>query len=155
MEISASRSARRLTLSACALAVLTAAVPAAEAKPVAAELRVQAEQKTLAPGQNYLTDTTSITTDTREPACGGSGEAKTVEGPSALGLLIDAAGVNRTLRPLGISDKFDFGLLVCSIGASVATDEAFWLYKVNHVAPEVGADQLEIVPDETRLAGDR
>jgi len=144
MEISASRSVRRLTLSACALAVFTASVPVAEAKPAAAELRVQAEQKTLASGQRYLTDTTGITTDTRRPACGGSGKAKTVQGPSALSVLIDAAGVNRTLRPLGISDKFDFGLLVCSIGRSVASDEAFWLYKVNHVAPEVGADQRKI-----------
>ncbi len=144
MKISASRSTRRLTVSACALAVLAAAVPSAEAEPVAAELRVQAEQETLAPGQTYLTDTASIATDTRKPACNGSGEAKTVKGPSALGVLIDAAGVKRSLSPLGISDEFDFGLLVCGIGAALASDEAFWLYKVNHVSPEVGADQLKI-----------
>jgi len=151
MQISDSRTARRLTPSACALAVLVAAVPAAQAKPVGAELRVQGDQKTLASGQTYLTDSTGITTDTREPACGGSGEAKTVAGPSALSLLIDGAGVNRALRPLGISDKFDFGLLVCSIGASVATDQAFWLYKVNHVSPEVGAEQFKIGPGDEVL----
>lgn len=151
MKISASRSTRRLTLSACAVAVLTASVPAAEAKPAAAELRVQAEQKALASGQTYLTDTTAITTDTRKPACGGSGETKTVNGPSALSLLIDAAGVSRTLRPLGISDKFDFGLLVCNIGGSVSSNDAFWLYKVNHVAPEVGADQRSIRPGDEVL----
>ncbi len=144
MEISASRSARRLTLSACAFAVFTAAVPAAEAKPTAAELRVQAEQRPLASGETHLTDTTRIKTDTRKPACGGSGKVKTVQGPTALGLLIDAAGVKRTLRPLGISDKFDFGLLVCGIGGSFASDDAFWLYKVNHVAPEVGGDQFKL-----------
>ena len=144
MKISASRSVRRLTLSACALAALTAAVPVAEAKPAAAELRVQAERKTLTSGQKYLTNTTGITTDTRKPACGGSGKATTVQGPSALSVLIDAAGVKRTLRPLGISDRFDFGLLVCGIGGSVASDDAFWLYKVNHAAPEVGADQRKI-----------
>ena len=143
MKISASRSARRLTVSACAIAAFAAAVPAAEAKPVAAELRVQAEQKTLVSGQTYLTDTTGITTDPSD-SCGGSGEAKTVDGPSALGLLIDAAGVNRALRPLGISDEFDFGLLVCSIGGVESDDTAFWLYKVNHAAPEVGADQRKV-----------
>ncbi len=144
MKISAPSSARRLTLSACVLTALVAAVPAAEAKPAPAELRVQSEQKPLVSGQTYLTDKTSISTDTRKPACGGSGEAKTVDGPTALSLLIDAAGVKRALRPLGISDKFDFGLLVCGVGDAVATDEAFWLYKVNHVSPEVGADQLKI-----------
>jgi hypothetical protein len=151
MKISASRSTRRLTLSACALAVLTASVPAAEAKPAAAELRVQGDQRALASGQTYLTDTARITTATRKPACGGSGETKTVKGPSALSLLIDAAGVSRTLRPLGISDKFDFGLLVCSIGRSVSSDSAFWLYKVNHAAPEVGADQRRIRPGDEVL----
>ena len=144
MKISDSRSVRRVTLSACVLAALAAGVPAAHAKPAAAELRVQAEQKPVVSGEKYLTDATSIATDTRKPACNGSGEAKTVEGPTALSLLIDAAGVNRALRPLGISDQFDFGLLVCAIGDSVASDEAFWLYKVNHVSPEVGADQLKI-----------
>ncbi len=143
MKISASRSARRLTLSACTLAALAAAAPAAQAKPAAAELRVEAGQ-TLTPSQTYLTDATRITTDTRKPACGGSGRKKAVPGPSALSLLIDAAGVKPTLRPLGISDKFSFGLLVCSIGRSVATDNAFWLYKVNHAAPEVGADQRKV-----------
>lgn len=143
MEISVPRSTRRLALSACALAVLTV-TPGAAAKPAAVELRVQAEQQTFAPGQRYLTDTRSIVTDTRRPACGGSGEAVTVQGPTALSLLIDAAGVRSSLRPLGISDKFDFGLLVCAIGDAVSSDEAFWLYKVNHVSPEVGADQRKV-----------
>lgn len=143
MKISASRSARRLTLSACALAALTAAAPADAAKPAAAQLRVEAA-RTLTSSQTYLTNTTGIRTDTRKPACGGSGKVKTVQGPSALSLLIDAAEVKRPLRPLGISDKFDFGLLVCGIGRSVASDDAFWLYKVNHVAPEVGADQQKV-----------
>lgn len=144
MKISASRSARRLTLSACTLAALAAAAPAAQAKPAAAQLRVEAGQRTLTPSQTYLTDATRITTDTRKPACGGSGRKKAVPGPSALSLLIDAAGVKPTLRPLGVSDKFSFGLLVCGIGRSVASDTAFWLYKVNHVAPEVGADQRKV-----------
>jgi len=144
MQISASRSARRLALSACALAVLGIAAPAAEAKPATPELRVEAGQKTLTSSQTYLTDTASITTDARKPACGGSGTKKTVPGPSALSVLIDAAELKPTLRPLAISDKFSFGLLVCGIGRSVASDTAFWLYKVNHVAPEVGADQRKV-----------
>ena len=151
MTFSASRNARRMALSVCTVTALLAAVPAAGARPVAAELRVQGEQKTLASGETYLTDTTTILTDTSEPACGGSGDAATVEGATALGLLIDAAGVERTLRPLGVSDKFDFGLLVCSIGGVQASDDGFWLYKVNHVAPDVGADQRKISPGDEVL----
>ncbi len=151
MKISASPIRRRLTLSACALAVLTACVPAAEARPAAVKLRVQGEQNALASGQTYLTDTTRIATATRKPACGGSGETRTVKGPTALSVLIDAAGVSPALRPLGISDKFDFGLLVCGIGRSVSSDNAFWLYKVNHAAPEVGADQRRVRPGDEVL----
>ena len=131
-------------MSACAIAALSAAAPAADAKPAAAELRVQGDKKTLLTGETHLTDTTSIATDTSKPACNGSGRAKTLKGPTALGLLIDAAGVKRSLQPLGISDEFSFGLLVCSIGGTEASDSSFWLYKVNHVAPEVGADQKKI-----------
>lgn len=144
MEISASRSVRRFTVSVCALAALAAGATAAAAEPAPVDLRVQSEQRTLVSGQTYLTDRTGIVTDTLEPSCGGSGEATTVEGPTALSVLVDAAGVNRALRPLGITDKFDFGLLVCAIGGTRASDEAFWLYKVNHVAPEVGADQQPV-----------
>ena len=144
MEISAPRSARRLTASVCALAAFAAGATSAEAEPAPVDLRVQSEQRTLVSGQTYLTDKTGIATDTRQPSCGGSGDSITVGGPTALSVLIDAAGVNRALRPLGITDKFDFGLLVCAIGGVRASDDAFWLYKVNHVAPEVGADQRPV-----------
>lgn len=145
MQISVvSRSARRLAVSACAIAALGAALPAAaSAKPVLADLRVEAGGKALAPGFSYLTDTTRIVTDTR-PACGGSGDRKRIGGPTALGVLIDAVRTRPALRPLGVSDRFDFGLFVCGVGDFLSSDEAFWLYKVDHVAPEVGGDQRRV-----------
>jgi Ca2+-binding RTX toxin-like protein len=142
MHISVSRSARRLALP---LAVAALAAPsAATAAPATADLHVEAAGKALVPGYSYKTDTTSITTDRRQPACGGSGARKTVQNPTALGSLIDASSSRAALRPLGVSDKFSFGLLVCGVGQFLASDTAFWLYKVNHVAPEVGGDQFRV-----------
>lgn len=142
MQISVSRSARRLALP---LAVLALAAPsAASAAPVSADLYVEAGGRALVPGYSYKTDTTSIVTDTRQPACGGTGNRKTVTNPTALGTLIDASSSRASLQPLGVSDKFSFGLLVCGVGDYVASDSAFWLYKVNRVAPEVGGDQFRV-----------
>ena len=142
MQISVSRSARRLALPFCVAAL--AAPSVAAAAPVSADLHVEAGGRALVPGYTYNTDTTAIGTDTRQPACGGSGATKTLQGPTALGTLIDASSTRAPLRPLGVSDKFSFGLLVCGVGDFLASDSAFWLYKVNHLSPEVGGDQFKV-----------
>jgi len=136
---------RRVPLAASLAAILlAAALPgAASAEPVVAELRVEAGGTALAPGHLYVNDTARITTDT-SPACGGTGATKEVQDPTALGLLQYAQVVSSALQPLRVSDKFSFGLLVCGVGDFVQTDEAFWLYKANHVAPEVGGDQFSL-----------
>ncbi len=33
---------------------------------------------------------------------------------------------------------------MCGVGSFTATDSSFWLYKVNHVAPEVGGEQFPL-----------
>jgi hypothetical protein len=44
-----------------------------------------------------------------------------------------------------VSDEFSFGLLVCGVGGSNAGgSSSFWLYKVNHVSPEVSADAFTV-----------
>jgi hypothetical protein len=131
-------SAHRAAVATAVVAALAA--PAAHGAPVQSDLRVETGGSPLV-GGTYVTDTVRIKTDRRE-ACGGSGDVKTVEGPTALGLLSDGARVHRALRPIGVSDQFDFGLFVCGVGSFVGSDSAFWLYKVDHLAPEVGADQL-------------
>jgi Domain of unknown function (DUF4430)/RTX calcium-binding nonapeptide repeat (4 copies) len=148
MQISVPPPGRRLVLAACAACLATP--PAAAAKPVTAELRVEAG-KAVGPGNSYVTDTVRIRTDNR-PGCNGSGETKTVQGPSALGIVRSAARVSPSLRPLSVSDEFDFGLLVCGIaGRFAAGDSSFWLYKVDHKSPEVGADQFPLTGGEQVL----
>jgi Ca2+-binding RTX toxin-like protein len=102
---------------------------------------VEAGGQALVPDFSYRTDSTSIKTDTRKPACNGTGQTKSVKGPSALGILTEAADTRSSLDPVGVSDQFSFGLLVCGVGKFTSSDSAFWLYKVNRVSPEVGADQ--------------
>jgi hypothetical protein len=133
---------RAVPVVAIASVLVTGSV--AEAKPLNATLHVEAAGKALDTGTTYATDTAKIKTDTRA-ACGGSGNVKTISGPTALGILATAAPKNPLLRPLGVSDKFSFGLTVCGIGKYVGFEStSFWLYKVNHKSPEVGADQYAL-----------
>ena len=132
-----SRALGLLTL-ACALALALAAPAAATARPVFSELRVEAEGQAPSPGISYATDTVRIRTST-SPACGGSGRRIRVPGPTALGILDSAQEGDRDLRPVQVSDRFAFGLFVCGIDGWLGTAQAFWVYKVNHVSPDVGA----------------
>jgi len=129
-----------------AAAVASLAVPAAAqaAAPPKVDLHVEAGGRALVPGYTYQSGTTSFATDERKPACNGTGTRQILRGPTALGVLADASATRSALRPLGISDQFDFGLLVCGIGRRLGSDSAFWLYKVNHRSPEVGADQFKV-----------
>jgi hypothetical protein len=100
---------------------------------------------------SFPTDTQTLPTDTSKPACGGTGQTKTLAGPNALGLLNSASSVDDDLRPVRISDKFSFGLLLCGVGQFQSSDTAFWVYKVNHAAPEVGADAFKLKGGEEVL----
>ena len=127
-------------LGACAAA---AAMPAAaSAAPTISKLRVEAGGA-LSPGINYVNDSARLATAPSQ--CDGSGQAKTVPGPSAIGLVQYAQQTNSLLRPYFVSDRFDFGLIVCRIGDVGAFDaNQAWLYKVNHKEAQVGADQFQL-----------
>jgi hypothetical protein len=125
----------------CALAL---AAPATAA-PIPVDLRVEGASGENLTADRYLTDTTSIRTAQRPPNCNGSGARRTLSGPTALGTLVDGELVNRRLDPLLVSDEFSFGLIVCGVGGDEAGGaSSFWLYKVNHVAPEVGGDAFTV-----------
>ena len=142
-------SLKRAAIVACALAA-TAAGPAAAAT-VPAELRVEAAGGLdLTHGWTYFSDTTTLATDRRE-GCNGSGRRHVLEGPTALGILEYARRHNGRLDPLRVSDQFEFGLLVCGIGESASSATRFWTYKVNHVAPEVAAEQYTLKPGDEVL----
>lgn len=134
-------SVRRAALAACALAVLAAS--SASAASVTTQLRVEANGHDIGPGWFYAHDSVSYTTSQSE-ACGGSGASGSISGPSALGLLVQASDYTSRLDPVQISDQFEFGPFVCGVGSFSSSDSAFWLYKVDHVSPEVGGDKFAI-----------
>lgn len=75
---------------------------------------------------------------------GGSGDKVTLKTATALGMLMRAAQFTASLKPLLISDHFDFGLALCGIGSSVASGKASWYLKVNHKAPSVGGESVKL-----------
>jgi hypothetical protein len=137
----------RVALAACALAAV-AATPAMAA-PVQAQLRVEGPNgQIMDPGFWYLNDTATLAAAT---SCGGSGAEKTLTGPTALGIVDYGARYNQKITPVEVSDQFDFGLFVCSIGGVAPQGEAFWGFRVNHVVAEVGADQYQLKPGDRVL----
>lgn len=145
---------------ACALAfalVLAAAAVAAAgpAKGVPAELRVVGSGGEVLAERTLKTGTTSVPTSPRATCfgagTGGSGDPVTIKGATALGLLAQAAKSTPSLRPLLITDAFDFGLGLCGIGGHAATEAVSWYLKVNHENPELGGEMVKLEPGDEVL----
>ena len=141
---------------ACALALLllVSTTAVASAKKVEAGLRVVAKGKVLAE-DTLRTGTISIPTS-RKADCfgkgsGGSGKPARVAGPTALGLLGQAAASTRSLRPLLITDSFDFGLGICGVGGFSATTKESWYLKVNHKNPNLSGERVKLKPGDEVL----
>ncbi|HWP33526.1 MAG TPA: hypothetical protein VNL97_07240 [Solirubrobacterales bacterium] len=136
---------------ACALAlllVLAVAAPALAKGPVA-EIRVVGGKGKVLAEDSFGAGTASVKTSPKAecfgPGTGGSGKSVTVKGPTALGMLIQAASFTKSLRPLLISDHFSFGLALCGVGGFIATETgAGWYLKVNHVNPELGGESVKV-----------
>ncbi len=134
---------------ACALALLFALSPAiASAKGPIVDLRVVGTGgKVLAEGP-FGAGTATVKTSSKAtcfgPGTGGSGKSLTIKGATALGALVGAAKFTAALKPLLITDYFDFGLGICGIGGSSATSKASWYLKVNHKNPQLGGEMVKV-----------
>jgi hypothetical protein len=85
------------------------------------------------------------------PGSGGSGDTVDIKANTAMSLLANGAKTTAALRPLLISDSFDFGLALCGVGSSVAKGKASWYLKVNHVGQQVSGDAAKIQPGDEVL----
>jgi hypothetical protein len=135
---------------ACALVISLSLLlaPGAFAKGFPARLRVIGAGGRVLAEQTVQTQTTSVSTS---PAAtcfgegtGGSGKAVSIKGNTALGLLARAEKRTGALRPLSISDHFDFGLALCGVGHSVARGSSSWYLKIDHEAQQVSGDVATI-----------
>jgi hypothetical protein len=135
---------------ACALALTLCAVlvPSADAKRVSADLRVVGKGGRVLAEKTLRTGTISLKTSPRAecfgPGTGGSGGSVTIRGATALGLLGQAARSTASLRPLLLTDAFDFGLGICGVGSSRVSGKASWYLKVNHRAAQVGGEVYKL-----------
>ncbi|HET9199038.1 MAG TPA: hypothetical protein VFN92_12390 [Solirubrobacterales bacterium] len=134
----------------CALALsLTFAFTAvASAKGLMADLRVVGTGGKVLAEKTVASANVSVKTSPQAtcfgPGTGGSGDSVQLKGNTAMGLLASGAKTIPSLRPLSISDSFDFGLALCGIGSSVAKGKASWYLKINHESLEVGGDAAKI-----------
>ncbi len=156
MPIGSLRRPRGLIV-ACAVAALLAVPPIAGAKvkTLGADLRVVGPSgETLAELVQY-TGSEQVPTDPNAlcfgPGTGGSGNPVTIAGPTALGLVQDGSATARELRPLSVTDAFDFGLGVCGIGGFQAQGSESWYLKQNHAGAQVGGDQLVVAKGDNIL----
>jgi hypothetical protein len=143
-------------VAACALALVLSVVAAVGAsgatssagKGVPVELRVVGKGGKVLTEEDLRTSTISIKTSPQAncfgAGTGGSGKAVTVHGATALGALAQSAKANAALRPLLVTDAFDFGLGICGVGTSKVSGKASWYLKVNHKGATVGGDAVKL-----------
>ena len=140
----------------CALALILTALGAIAAtgattkpgKGPIVEVRVVGKGSKVLAEEDVQAGTISIKTSPRAncfgPGTGGSGKSVTVKGPTALGALAQAAKSTPSLRPLLITDAFDFGLGICGVGNSKVSGKASWYLKVNHKGATVSGDAVKL-----------
>jgi hypothetical protein len=147
---------------ACALALIlsvSVAVTASGApsggKGVPVDLRVVGKGGKVLSERSLRTGTAKIKTSPKATCfgagTGGSGKSVTIEGATALGLLGQAASSTGSLRPLLVTDAFDFGLGICGVGGNVVKGKASWYLKVNHRAATVGGELVKLHPGDEVL----
>jgi hypothetical protein len=151
------RSTPSQLMAACALALVLSLATAgiAVAAGTKATLRVVGKGGKVLTEQTLQTGTTKIKTSPRAncfgPGTGGSGKSVSVRGATALGLLSQAAVKTGTLRPLLVTDAFDFGLGICGVGSSKVSGKASWYLKVDHRGSQVSGDATKVRPGDEVL----
>jgi len=123
------------------LGCLAPAVAGAEGK-VRTQVRVVTHEGRIVADRFIATGSTQVPTSARATCFGGSPTDGTrlVEGATALGALADLSRKVEALRPMLVTNAFDFGLGLCSVGDSAPSGEEWWALKVNGVASSTGGD---------------
>lgn len=137
-------------VAACALALIlvlsTAALAAAKGPP--ASLRVVGGGGKVLADDSFGAGTASIKASPQATCfgagTGGSGKTVTINGPTALGMLIQASRFTAALKPVQITDAFSFGLGLCGVGGFETTKTVSWYLKLNHVNPELGGESVKV-----------
>jgi hypothetical protein len=151
-------STRHRAAAVCALALVLSLsmVGSALAAGTEATLRVVGKGNKVLTEQTLGTGAISVKTSPKADCfgagTGGSGAKVKVPGPTALGLLAQASLKTAALKPLLITDAFDFGLGICDVGQSKVTNKSTsWYLKVNHKGALVSGDAVKLKPGDEVL----
>jgi len=148
-----SRPLRAASIAASAATSLLLFTSAAGADSVPVDLRVVGPTGEVLGDYTQYTDSVRVKTD-KDASCFGEGTEGTgrtvdIKGKTALGAVVDgAAAGDRDLKPVSVTDAFDFGLGLCGIGGEVAPQTGFWYLKRNNVESQVGGDQTKVKQDD-------
>jgi Ca2+-binding RTX toxin-like protein len=146
MSISLSWPLRGALFAVAALTMSTFTASAGASVPV--ELRVVDSAGAILAEQTQYTDSVALKTDPKAKCfgegTGGSGDRVGIPGKTALGSVVDGQIADRDLKPVSVTDAFDFGLGVCGIGDAVSSQSGFWYLKQDHVVSMTGGDQTKV-----------
>lgn len=146
---------RLAAVCALALSMFISCTALAAAKGPRADLRVVGSGGKVLAEKTVVSAPVSVKTSPKAtcfgPGTGGSGDKVALKANTAMGLLAAGSLSTPALRPLSISDHFDFGLALCGIGKSVAKGTASWYLKINHKSLQVGGEVAKIKPGDEVL----
>ena len=129
---------------ATAMALLGMLAPAGASaeENVRVQVRVVTHEGRIVADRYLVTGSTEVPTSARATCFGGSptNGSRLVEGATALGALTELSRRVSRLRPLLVTNAFDFGLGLCSAGDHLPSGEEWWALKVNGVASSTGGD---------------
>lgn len=126
-----------------AFALVPATVaPASTDSKAPVEVRVVTWKRDILVDRPVVAQTTTVPTSSRALCFGGSptNGSRTITGTSALGVLQRATAGVSGLRPLLLTNAFDFGLGLCAVGRYAPTGEEWWALKVNGTLATSGGD---------------
>lgn len=135
-----------------AFALLSGATPMAHGNGKASvEVRVVTWKGEILVDRPIVAQTTTVPTSSKALCFGGTPTdgTRTITGTSALGALQRATAGVAELRPLLLTNAFDFGLGVCAVGKYEPVAEEWWALKVNGTLAMTGGDSTFL------KAGDR
>ncbi len=118
------------------------AQPAVAADKVPANLRVVTWKGQILFDGTVKTGTAKIKPNS-DCLGGKPGPARSVSGPTALGLLYQASVQYKALRPLKLSDG-DFGFAICGIGGVAAKNKEWWVLRKNYTDSMTGAELTKV-----------
>ncbi len=138
-----------LTLLLVVVAATALAPAASAAGKVQANLRVVTWKGKILFDGKVPAGTTSVKPNV-DCLGGKAGPARTVSGPTALGMLVSAAKKSAALRPLKISDG-EFGFGICGIGGNMVQNEEWWVLRTNYRDSSTGAELTTVKKNDTIL----